>query len=145
MEALKTQLAAVLAYNGLSVEEGYLAVDLDHDGIVSRADLLGAIDVLQIHATPETIEAWFVEHAGGADFIPKDSWRAALNDTSGEDALKSLGIDVSKAGLDADNEQTQDTELVDANRTDDQRRNMLFAKQQILAVLDHNNLTVEAG
>ena len=73
-------IAASLAYNNLSPEDGYDAFDVDEDGKVSLDDLTSAVASLNLQLENEGIRAAFahLDHEN-TGFIDKDVWGRAIH------------------------------------------------------------------
>ena len=86
-------IAAALAYNQLTADEGYDAFDVDEDGRVSLMDLQAAVRTLQMELAPQAVTALF-EHLdeGRAGAITREVWTRALEGANAEAVLKSRGV-----------------------------------------------------
>ena len=80
-------VAAALAFNELSLWEGYTAFDADGDGRVSLSDFLRSLNVLQITKVRLRSKAWTSHDSEiafqsldveGSGFIPQSLWVRAL-------------------------------------------------------------------
>ena len=72
-------VAAALAFNELSLWEGYTAFDADGDGRVSFSDFLCSLNVLQMEISKHDSKIAFQSlDVEGSGFIPQSLWVRAL-------------------------------------------------------------------
>ena len=72
-------VAAALAFNELSLWEGYTAFDADGDGRVSFSDFLCSLNVLQMEISKHDSKIAFQSlDVEGSGFIPQSLWVQAL-------------------------------------------------------------------
>jgi Ca2+-binding EF-hand superfamily protein len=87
-------IAAALAFNQLSPEDGYDAFDADEDGQVSLSDLQSAVTQLQLEISEQDSTSLFESlDADKTGFIPKAAWLRAMAGARSDDILKSRGVD----------------------------------------------------
>jgi Ca2+-binding EF-hand superfamily protein/chromosome segregation ATPase len=95
VETAINTIAAALAFNQLSPEDGYDAFDADEDGQVSLSDLVSAVTQLQLEISEGDCRSVFESlDAGKTGFIPKAAWLEAIAGANTQDILKSRGVTI---------------------------------------------------
>ena len=93
-QGIVDQIAASLAFNQVSVDDGYNAFDADEDGVVSQSDLEKAFRSLELDISQEDLHLVysFLEPDGGTH-IARDKWVVALSGAKVDDVLRSRGVE----------------------------------------------------
>ena len=87
-------ISATLVYNKLTAEKGYKSFDLDKDGVVGRADLLGVAQRLDMEAEEvELLDAFnylATVDATGRQVITIETWLREMNAANAHGVLQEV-------------------------------------------------------
>ena len=87
-------ISATLVYNKLSAERGYKSFDLDKDGVVGRADLLGVAQRLDMEVGEVDLLDAFnylaIADATGRQFITHETWLRAMDAANAHGVLQEV-------------------------------------------------------
>jgi hypothetical protein len=86
-------IAAALAFNKLTIDQGYDAFDADEDGKVSLKDLLAAENILRLGISESSVQALF-DHLDPdkLGYISRDHWKDALASAKADHVLRECGL-----------------------------------------------------
>ena len=90
---MNEQIAALLSFNNVSVSEAFQWFDLDQDGRLSVADLLGACEEFNLASTEKQAAAWIASnalvcHQEDQTFLTFESWCTTLKYADGSRVLQ---------------------------------------------------------
>jgi hypothetical protein len=85
-------ISASLRFNGLTVEEGFAAFDVDKDGFISLEDLVVASATLKFGVEEGLLGMYISKYGSGSRGVDMVGWKAALITAEPETLLMAGGV-----------------------------------------------------
>jgi Ca2+-binding EF-hand superfamily protein len=105
LHAVADIIAAALAYNHLSPDDGYDHFDVDEDGEISLTDLEKAAQTLELDISHDSLAAFHRDlDSQRTGFISRDAWKHAIASADHKEVLQSRGVFSGSVALSASDE-----------------------------------------